>query len=63
MLVHNDFHSTHGIFRLFDGLEVKNMDDPSAVTESVINGISANGKPKLNGSHKPDGTVFDEVNN
>jgi methylenetetrahydrofolate reductase (NADPH) len=25
-LVHNDFHATRGIFPLFDGLQVKDMD-------------------------------------
>lgn len=62
IIVHNDFHSTHGIFRLFDGLEVKNRNDPAAVAAPVINGISANGKAELNGSFKTDETVFDEFN-
>lgn len=61
-IVHNDFHSTHGIFRLFDGLKVKNMDDPAAVTEPVINGGHANGTAELNGHFKADETVFNEVN-
>jgi methylenetetrahydrofolate reductase (NADPH) len=61
-IVHNDFHSTHGIFRLFDGLEVKNMDDPAAVTKPVINGVHANGMGELNGSFKTNETVFNEVN-
>lgn len=26
--VHNDFHVTHGIFPIFDGLQVKDMDKP-----------------------------------
>ncbi len=60
--VHNDFHSTNGIFRLFDGLEVKNMDDPAAVTEPITNGIHVNGKAELNGSFKADETVFNEIN-
>ena len=38
------------------------MDDPSAITEPIINGISANGKTELNGSHKPNEAVFEEVN-
>ncbi|CAL3965218.1 unnamed protein product [Diplocarpon coronariae] len=27
-IVHNDFHQTHGLFPLFDGLEVENIDAP-----------------------------------
>lgn len=61
-IVHNDFHSAHGIFSLFEGLEVNNMDDPAAVTEPVMNGVHANGTAELNGLFKPDETVFNEVN-
>jgi methylenetetrahydrofolate reductase (NADPH) len=28
VLVHNDFHQTHGLFPLFDGLEVEDLDKP-----------------------------------
>ncbi|KAF2455151.1 methylenetetrahydrofolate reductase 2 [Lineolata rhizophorae] len=35
-IVHNDFHQTHGVFPLFDGLEVKDMD--KTYDESIMNG-------------------------
>ncbi|MCJ1478224.1 hypothetical protein MMC13_006900 [Lambiella insularis] len=34
-IVHNDFHDTHSIFRLFDGLEVANMDEPTTSHEAT----------------------------
>jgi len=40
-IVHNDFHETHGIFRLFDGLEVSDMDKHSSngfLTNGLTNG-------------------------
>lgn len=39
-LVHNDFHQTHGLFPLFDGLEVKDIDVPFT---AATNGIESNG--------------------
>ncbi|MCJ1286733.1 hypothetical protein MMC26_006079 [Xylographa opegraphella] len=39
-IVHNDFHQSHGIFSLFDGLEVNNMDQ---MDEFMTNGPSLNG--------------------
>ena len=60
-LVNNDFHSTHGIFSLFDGLLVMGMDDKTGTTAQTNgdNQVTA----QLNGSHKPDDpNVFDEVN-
>lgn len=51
--VHNDFHSTHGIFDLLEGLRVENMDDPSAVTKPVINGhFLVDGAARMNGVHQ-----------
>ena len=57
--VHNDFHSTHGIFDLLEGLRVKNMDEPSAVTKPVINGgeyPTTDGATRMNGIHQVDAT-------
>jgi methylenetetrahydrofolate reductase (NADPH) len=34
ILVHNDFHKSHGLFPLFDGLTVKNLDEPFEISES-----------------------------
>ena len=59
--VHNDFHSTHGIFKLFDGLQVAGMDETVETTQ-LTNG---NGEvtAQLNGTHQPnDPSVFNEVN-
>ncbi len=53
--VHNDFHSTHGIFDLLKGLRVENMEDPSAVTKPAINGhYPTNGVARMNGIHQVD---------
>jgi len=49
--VHNDFHQTHGLFPLFDGLTVQDLDKPfeaeplsNGVCEaSVINGTKSKG--------------------
>ncbi|TVY36119.1 Methylenetetrahydrofolate reductase [Lachnellula subtilissima] len=48
-IVHNDFHQTHGLFRLFDELSVPSIDKPFEV--EYKNGIDTNG---VNGS-KPGG--------
>jgi len=46
--VHNDFHQTHGIFPLFDGLKVENIEmqqhtvrenSPAPVTNGVTHGL------------------------
>ncbi len=37
MSVHNDFHQTHAIFTLFDGLEVADID------KSVEDNVATNG--------------------
>lgn len=38
-IVHNDFHKTHGLFPLFDGLEVEGLNDLYEIREAT-NGIS-----------------------
>jgi methylenetetrahydrofolate reductase (NADPH) len=40
-VVHNDFHVTHGIFPLFDGFQVQDMEKPLHAT-GVTNGDSEN---------------------
>jgi methylenetetrahydrofolate reductase (NADPH) len=47
MIVHNDFHKTHGLFPLFDGLEVEGLNDPYEVNEAM------NGVPTINGGDNP----------
>jgi methylenetetrahydrofolate reductase (NADPH) len=42
IIVHNDFHQTHELFSLFDGLQVEEMDEP--VGFSLSNGdVETNG--------------------
>lgn len=61
ILVHNDFHSTHGIFKLFNGLQVADLDDPAKRTKHTNGDDQATAQ--LNGTHKPnDPNVFNEVN-
>lgn len=47
----NDFHQTLDIFKLFEGLEVKNMDDPASA-ETIMNGHQPDARPLVNGEHK-----------
>jgi len=51
--VHNDFHQTHGIFPLFDGLEIENIEKPQHVVRDnspgpVMNGV-AHGQEETKG--------------
>ncbi len=63
-IVDNDFHSTRGIFELFDDLQVKNLDGPLANSEPVVNGHAPQDIAGLNGIHRTtDVRVFDEVLN
>ncbi|KAH6663468.1 putative methylenetetrahydrofolate reductase 1 [Halenospora varia] len=48
-IVHNDFHQTHGLFPLFDGLSVEDIEKPFEVPHT--NGVETNG---VNGT-KPEG--------
>jgi methylenetetrahydrofolate reductase (NADPH) len=48
--VHNDFHQTHGLFPLFDGLMVKDLDKP--VEATVVSELAA-GDEKAAGSSAP----------
>ena len=57
LLVHNDFHQTHGLFSLFDGLVVEDLDKPFEVSHTngtaETNGVngtkSAENVPLTNG--------------
>jgi methylenetetrahydrofolate reductase (NADPH) len=42
LAVHNDFHETHGIFPVFEGLEIADIDKPLHVVKDIpiINGSS-----------------------
>lgn len=44
----NNFHKTHGIFELFDGLGMKNMDDPTSA-EPYTNGVHSDTDSLTNG--------------
>lgn len=62
-IVHNDFHSTHGVFALFDGLEVPDIGERPKSSKQAKNDekeVTA----QLNGIHKPDDpAIFNQINN
>ncbi|KAI4163329.1 MAG: hypothetical protein LQ342_003064 [Letrouitia transgressa] len=63
-IVDNDFHSTHGVFDLFHGLQVENMDGPLDHSKPVANGHDPKPLIELNGFHKQKNPgVFGEVLN
>lgn len=63
-IVDNDFHSARGIFELFDGLQVKNLDGPLEENRPVVNGHAPKDIAELDGLHKrQDGSVFQELLN
>jgi methylenetetrahydrofolate reductase (NADPH) len=48
--VHNDFHKSHGLFSLFDGLSVENIDMPyEAHGNGVAESNGVNGADKAGG--------------
>jgi len=50
-VVHNDFRQSHGIFPLFDNLEVKDMDKNVEPLSSVVNGSAEEHGPNgVNGA-------------
>jgi methylenetetrahydrofolate reductase (NADPH) len=50
--VHNDFHATRGIFPIFDGLEVKDLDKPLHTAGIDLPTADAtNGTNGTNGTH------------
>ena len=52
--VDNDFHQTHAIFSLFEGLEADDLDKSFAVEKSAVNGHQSNDdhSPIANGAPK-----------
>lgn len=48
LIVDNDFHRSGAIFRLFDNLEVKNIDETLEVAD-YMKGLTINGDAKVNG--------------
>lgn len=63
-IVDNDFHSSRGIFELFHGLQVKNLDGPLENNKPMVNGHAPKDIIELDGIHKmTDGRVFQEVLN
>jgi hypothetical protein len=51
IVVDNDFHQTMDIFKLFQGLAVKNMDE-RASAETITNGHQSDAPPHVNGEYK-----------
>lgn len=47
--MHNDFHATRGIFPIFDGLQVQDMDKPLHDPSADL--PAANGEHQLNGAN------------
>jgi methylenetetrahydrofolate reductase (NADPH) len=61
-VVHNDFHESRGIFPIFDGLEVKDMDKPLHNPSADIPGV--NGSEATNGTngvHDTNGTKSEQA--
>lgn len=53
LAVNNDFHQTHSIFSLFDGLALKDMDKPF-LSDTAVNGahpIVYRTQNGVNGTH------------
>lgn len=62
--VDNDFHSSSGIFDLFEGLQVQDLDGPIESSKPTVNGHRPKPLAELNGNHKvTNGKVFEEVLN
>lgn len=52
-IVDNDFHQTHAIFSLFEGIEADDLDKSFAVEKPAVNGHqSSDHSPIANGAHK-----------
>ena len=61
LVVHNDFHESHAIFPIFDGLAIKDISKPlhevkslpvrattnGTPAEHATNGVSSNGTPAI----------------
>lgn len=55
----NDFHDSEGLYSIFDGLEVPELDQTIEVCESIEELAISDEKPKTNGVTK----VLDEITN
>jgi methylenetetrahydrofolate reductase (NADPH) len=53
-VVHNDFHVTRGIFPIFDGLQVENMD--TQLHQPSVDLPTTNGHHQTNGENGTRGT-------
>ena len=57
--VHNDFHATRGIFPIFDGLQVEDMEKPLHTANIDVPTTNdrheQNGVNGVNGTHKANG--------
>ncbi|KAL9577105.1 MAG: hypothetical protein Q9203_007579 [Teloschistes exilis] len=62
-IVDNDFHSTRGIFELFEGLQVQNLNGPLSNSQPVVNGHNPRPVAELNGTYQANGNVHGEVLN
>lgn len=56
-IVHNDFHNTHGIFQLFDGLSVKDLKKPVEVNRVTDVDQQANGLESEPIGHETNGQI------
>ena len=52
-IVHNDFHVTRGIFPVFDGLKVSDMD--KIIHNASVDAPATNGHATTNGTHETNG--------
>ncbi|KAL9123973.1 MAG: hypothetical protein Q9217_006652 [Psora testacea] len=60
-IVDNDFHQTHAIFNIFEGMAVKDMDEPLEAAEATVNGYLGDLAPQING-HEPSKRAFQTKN-
>ena len=49
-IVDNNFLQTHGLFKLFEGLNISALDKPVLSVGSIVNGNSSTEKPHINGA-------------
>lgn len=57
ILVHNDFHQTHGLFPLFDGLEVENLEKEVEAIHTNSNGTEERATNGINGIGSINGII------
>ncbi|KAL7270884.1 methylenetetrahydrofolate reductase (NAD(P)H) met13 [Rhizina undulata] len=56
-IVDNDFHETHRLFKLFDGLQVENLDESFSADADLVQNLKPNGEANgtLNDTSKTNG--------